>query len=119
MGLTTVEPITVTLYDDAPVYGGAERYLELLATGFDPREVKARVVLARQSALDPLAARLEARGVPVKRLPRVPTLASVGAFLRVLAHFTRDRSQILHFNLVDPRACNGAIAAAKMASHGT
>ena len=44
-----MDPITVTLFDDAPVYGGAERYLELLATGFDRREVAARVVLAREA----------------------------------------------------------------------
>ena len=30
----------VTLYSDAPVYGGGERYLELLATGFDRRELR-------------------------------------------------------------------------------
>lgn len=116
MGMPTVDPITVTLYDDAPVYGGAERYLELLATGFDPKEVAARVVLAREKALDPLAARLQKHGIPITRLPRIPTLSSVGPFLRAVAHFTRNRSQIFHFNLVDPRACNGAIAAAKLAS---
>ena len=29
--------IPVTLFDDAPFFGGAERYLELLATNFDRR----------------------------------------------------------------------------------
>jgi glycosyltransferase involved in cell wall biosynthesis len=116
MRVTTVDPITVTLYDDAPIYGGAERYLELLATGFDPKEVAARVVLAREKALDPLAARLGKHGIPVTRLPRIPTLSAVGPFLRAVAHFTRNRSQIFHFNMVDPRACNAAIAAAKLAS---
>jgi glycosyltransferase involved in cell wall biosynthesis len=112
-----VSPIAVTLYDDAPVYGGAERYLELLATGFDRRAVLPSVVLAREGALDSLARRLAQAGVPVARLPRVPTLRSAGAFLRVFGHLAWKRPRILHFNLVDPRACNGAIVAAKLAGH--
>ena len=112
-----MKPISVTLFDDAPVYGGAERYLEILANGFDPREVAARVVLAREAALDPLAARLAARGLEVARLPQVPTMSSVGPFLSVLGHLAVHRTRILHFNLVDPRACNGAIVAARLAGH--
>jgi L-malate glycosyltransferase len=112
-----MKPISVTLFDDAPVYGGAERYLEILATGFDPREVAARVVLARESVLDPLAARLAARGLEIARLPQVPTMSAAAAFLSVLGHMAVHRTRILHFNLVDPRACNGAIVAAKLAGH--
>ena len=114
-----MKPISVTLFDDAPVYGGAERYLEILANGFDPREVAARVVLAREAALDPLAARLAARGLEVARLPQVPTMSSVGPFLSVLGHLAVHRTRILHFNLVDPRACNGAIVAARLAGHSS
>jgi glycosyltransferase involved in cell wall biosynthesis len=112
-----MKPVTVTLFDDAPVFGGAERYLEILATGFDPREVAPRVVLAREAALDPLAARLLRRGIPVARLSRVPTMSAAGAFLSVLGHLAVHRTRVLHFNLVDPRACNGAIVAARLAGH--
>lgn len=108
---------TVTLFDDAPVYGGAERYVELLATGFLHRAINPSVVLAREPALDPLAARLKASGIQVARLPRVPTLRAFRAFFANFRHLAWNRPRILHFNLVDPRACNGAIVAAKLAGH--
>jgi glycosyltransferase involved in cell wall biosynthesis len=103
------------LFGDAPVFGGAERYVELLATGFDRDEVAPRVVLAPEPALDPLASRLSAGGIPVARLARVSTLREFGAFLAVIRHLGWSRSQLLHFNLGDPRACNGAIVAARLA----
>ncbi len=110
-------PIRVTYFSDAPVYGGGERYLELLATGFARKAVTPEVVLATEPEMDALAARLSAKDIAVTRLPRVPTLSAVGPFLKVLRHVAWRRPQIIHFNLVDPRACNGAIVAAKLAGY--
>lgn len=107
----------VTLYSDAPVYGGGERYLELLATGFDRREFRADVVLSTAAALDPLSARLASHGVVVSRVPQIVTLADRRAFWRTFKHLAWDRPALIHFNLTDPRACNGAILAAKLAGH--
>lgn len=110
-------PIRVTYFSDAPIYGGGERYLELLATGFARRVVTPEVVLATEPEMDALAARLGAKDIAVARLPRVPTLSAVGPFIKVLRHVAWRRPNIIHFNLVDPRACNGAIVAAKLAGY--
>ena len=107
----------VTLFSDAPAYGGGERYLELLATGFDRREFKADVVLSTAAALDPLAARLAAQSIVVSRVPQIVTLSDRRAFWRTFKHLAWDRPALIHFNLTDPRACNGAILAAKLAGH--
>jgi glycosyltransferase involved in cell wall biosynthesis len=105
----------VTLFSDAPTYGGAERYLEILATGFDRSEVAPTVVLSTAGALDACAARLSAAALPVLRLPAIPTLSEIRAFLRVFGSLAWRRPHVLHANLVDPRACNAALLAAKLA----
>mgnify|MGYP001332178714 CR=1 FL=1 len=109
--------ITVTLYSDAPIRGGGERYLELLATGFDPRDVTPHVVLSTAPDLDDLAGSLAARGVSIERLPTVVTLSEVRSLWRVFRRLAWRRSNVVHFNLVDPRACNAAIVAAAAAGH--
>jgi len=109
--------LSVTLLSDAPVYGGGERYLETLAAGFPPEEVRADVILSEAADLDACAARLNARGLHVTRLPAVTVLKDVGPLLRNLWRLAWRRTQLIHANLVDPRACNGAIVAAAMAGH--
>jgi glycosyltransferase involved in cell wall biosynthesis len=108
---------SVTLYSDAPIYGGAERYLELLATELDRDRYRPDVVLSTSEALDPAAARLAAVGISVTRLPAVETLSRGGAFFRVFRRLAWHRPTLIHFNLTDPRSCNGALLAAKLAGH--
>jgi glycosyltransferase involved in cell wall biosynthesis len=109
--------LKVVLYGDAPVVGGGERYLELLAANVDRAVVEPRVVLSTEPALDDLAGSLLARGIVVDRLPAMTTLSNPGAFLRVFGALAWRRPDLLHFNLVDPRACNAAIVAAATAGH--
>lgn len=105
----------VLLFSDAPVFSGAERYIlqlakDLLRTAYEPA-----LVLGEEGPLDDAAAEAEAAGLPLFRLPAVPTLARRGPFLKLLRFFAAKRFDILHFNLADPRACNGAMTAARLA----
>lgn len=105
-------PVDVTLWSDATVWGGGERYLESLAAGADKKAWRVRVVLSTSSALDGAARRLADAGIAVARVPSAPTMASVGALARITAELVGHRPTILHANLVDPRACNAVLAVA-------
>lgn len=102
------------LYSDGNVYGGGERYLVELARGLPDDRFAVSVVLAEGGALDACHAEIEELGVPVRRLPPIPNLKARGPFLKVLRFFATHRPHLLHFNLTDPRACNGAMTAAWM-----
>ncbi len=108
----------VLLFSDAPLYAGAERYLVELARGLPKDDWSVEVVCSESGGVDPMAAELSEAGVPVKRLPAIPTLKARGAFLKAFRYFATHRPDILHFNLTDPRACNGAMTAARMAMRG-
>ena len=111
-------PRTVLLYSDGPIYGGAERYLVELARGLNGDDWKVDLACAEDGALDPMVTELRSYGVPTKRLPAIPTLKARGPLLKVLRYFATHRRDILHFNLTDPRSCNGAMTAARMALRG-
>lgn len=108
----------VLLFSDAPLYAGAERYLVELARGLPRDRWDVEVVCSESGGVDPMDAELTGAGIPVRRLPEIPTLKARGAFLKVMRYFATHRADILHFNLTDPRACNGAMAAARMAMRG-
>ena len=109
---------TVLLYSDAPLFAGAERYLVELARGLPRDDWRVQVVCSESGALDPMAAELSSADIAVRRLPEINTLKDRGAFLKVLRFFAGHRPDILHFNLTDPRACNGAMTAARAAMRG-
>lgn len=100
------------LFSDGYTYSGAERYLLDLARGLPRDRFRIEAVAASDGAMDVFAEDLARAGAHVTRLPRVPTLAARGAWLRVHRFFLTQRPDILHFNLSDPRACNGAMVAA-------
>lgn len=105
----------VLLYSDGPIYGGGERYILELARGLPRDRFEVEVVASEEGAVDGFAREVAALGVPVRRLPAIATLKGAGArgpFLKLLRFFATRRPQVLHFNLVDPRACNGAMVAA-------
>ncbi|MEE2713491.1 MAG: glycosyltransferase family 4 protein [Planctomycetota bacterium] len=108
----------VLLFSDAQLYAGAERYLVELARGLPKDRWAVEVVCSESEGVDTLAAELTDAGLPVKRLPEIPTLKARGAFLKVARYFATHRADILHFNLTDPRSCNGAMTAARMAMRG-
>ncbi|MEY2742563.1 MAG: hypothetical protein RIS21_931, partial [Planctomycetota bacterium] len=76
-------PVNVTLWSDAPTWGGGERYLETLATGVDRSKFRMRVVLSTSKELDASASRLASAGTAVVRVPAAPTMSSVWALARI------------------------------------
>jgi glycosyltransferase involved in cell wall biosynthesis len=103
----------VLLYSDGGVFGGAERYLLELAGGLDRQRFSVGLVCSDAVELDDMAREGKALGAEVWRIPPIPTLKATGPFLRALRFFTSHRADILHFNLTDPRSCNGAMTAAR------
>jgi glycosyltransferase involved in cell wall biosynthesis len=102
----------VLLYSDARVHGGAERYLLELTRELPHEGFRVELATSEEGALDAFAAEVQRLGLPLRRLPRIETLADRGALLKVWRFFATNHPHILHFNLVDPRACHGAMVAA-------
>ena len=108
-------PRSVLLYSDGPIYAGAERYLVELARGLIRQDWYVTMACSEEGAVDGLAQEARSMGIGVDRLPAIPTLSARGPLLKVFRYFATKRRDILHFNLADPRACNGAMTAARMA----
>ena len=109
----------VILVSDASHFAGAERYLRDLALGHDRERFELEFALSWEGGLDDFAGELSQAGHRVRRLPPIPTLKGhQKALLKVGKHFLSRRAQVLHFNLSDPRACNGYMVAATLAGHG-
>lgn len=108
-------PRSVLLYSDGPIYAGAERYLVELARGLASANEYVTVVCHDGGGGDAMAEEIRAMGIGLDRLPPIPTLKARGALLKVFRYFATRRRDILHFNLTDPRSCNGAMTAARMA----
>lgn len=94
---------------DGVVFGGAERYLEVLLEGLQAEGVHALVVLpgvAERQLQERLAARAELVAVP--GLARRPTAAGVAAARRAVS---RWRPDLVHLNLTDQGDGLGLVAA--------
>jgi glycosyltransferase involved in cell wall biosynthesis len=93
--------VRIAYFSDAPWFGGAERYLLLLAGGLNREEFHPELVLNRNSRLDAFAASMAGAGVPVHEvslvMPRSP--AGISRFVSVLRRFGPS---ILHCNLPGP-----------------
>ncbi len=91
----------IAYFSDASWFGGAERYLELLATGLNREEFRAELIINRNPRLETFAASMAASGVPVHEaaldLPRSP--AGIARFMALLR---RLRPAIMHCNLPGP-----------------
>ncbi len=106
-------PIPVTLWSDAEAIGGAERYLEIVATGADRSRFRVRVVLTKAKPVDALALRLKAAGLAVTRVTPAPTLSRVAGLLATFFELLIHRPSVLHANMTDPRACNSVLLVAR------
>jgi glycosyltransferase involved in cell wall biosynthesis len=115
---TAMSTRTVLLFSDAPVFSGAERYLDLLAKALPRDRYRPTLALSELGALDGFARQAKGYGIPVLRLPRLDRLGERGPFLKLLRFFATKRFDVMHFNLTDPRACNGAMTAARFARRG-
>lgn len=107
-------PVHVTLWSDAESIGGAERYLEIVAMGADRARFRVRVVLSKAKAVDALAERLKAAGIPVARVTPAPTLSRVMGLLATFSELFFHRPAVLHANMTDPRACNSVLLVARL-----
>jgi glycosyltransferase involved in cell wall biosynthesis len=103
-------------YTDSRVLGGAENAMFMLLESLDREEWEPTLLLDDATAVEPLAARAAAIGVPVRRVPPMPLgLAGarrVPAFARVLR---RERPAVFHAHMSSPVACKWALAGAVLA----
>lgn len=85
-------------------FGGAERYLELLAGGLrrDGVQVSVLVFVRGGAHASPVADRLARQGIPVTVRPHRARLGAIRREVR------RRRPQVLHWTFVDPHAFQGA-----------
>lgn len=94
-------PYRIAYFSDAPWFGGAERYLQLLAAGLDREEFGPELIMKRNPRLEGFAASMASAGVPVHEvsldMPRSPT--GIPDFVSLLR---RLRPSILHCNLPGP-----------------
>jgi glycosyltransferase involved in cell wall biosynthesis len=91
----------IVYFSDAPWFGGAEKYLLLLASGLNRDEFSPELVMNRNPALASFASAMAGAGIPVHEvsldLPRSP--AGIPGFISLLR---RLRPSILHCNLPGP-----------------
>ena len=91
----------IVYFSDAPWFGGAEKYLSLLASGLNREEFRPELIMNRNPRLEAFAASMAAAGVPVHEvsldLPRYP-----GGISHFLSLLRRLRPSILHCNLPGP-----------------
>jgi len=101
--MTTHEksPIRIAYFSDAPWFGGAERYLELLAAGLNREEFRPELIMNRNPRLEVFAASMRGAGVPVHEvsLDMIRSPAGISYFISLLR---RLRPAILHCNLPGP-----------------
>jgi glycosyltransferase involved in cell wall biosynthesis len=91
----------IAYFSDAPWFGGAERYVQLLAGGLNREEFRPELIVNRNPRLEAFAAAMTGAGVPVHEvsldMPRSP--AGIPRFVSLLR---RIRPAILHCNLPGP-----------------
>ena len=101
--MTTHEkgPIRIAYFSDAPWFGGAERYLELLAAGLNREEFRPELIMNRNPRLEAFAASMRGADVPVHEvsLDMIRSPAGISYFISLLR---RLRPAILHCNLPGP-----------------
>ena len=90
--------IRVTYMIDAAFEGGAERYVELLATGLDRRYFEPSVIARDAAALDAWCERIRRSDIPVTRLPmNLPFRPQHAA--PIIRALTAAGARIAHINL--------------------
>ena len=105
--MSTAAPVKLTLFSDAEYYGGAERYLSLLARHLDTGRFRLRAVVADAPGAQTLAGELAAAGAEVARYPRIGFgwRAHLGPLVRFLRTHSGD---VLHLNL--PSSYDGGLS---------
>lgn len=106
---------TKLLYvSEAPIYGGAERYLLALAEGLDRSRYDISMMVSDQ-APDRLRDELEALSVPAIPVPPILGKTDFKGITRHRAIFKTHAPNIVHFNLSNPLHGQYAMLAAQFA----
>ncbi len=93
--------IRIIYYSDAPCYGGAEYYLNVLATGLPRERFDVRVILRPLDTLDPLRRPLLESGVQVFEPPE-PCFPNPAHWMSVYRYLRDSGADVFHLNLPGP-----------------
>ena len=106
---------TKILYiSEAPIYGGAERYLITLAEGIDRSRYDLEMILSDQ-APERLRQALRDLDIPTILVPPITGKTDLSGIMRHVACFRARRPTIVHFNLSNPLHGQYAMIAARIA----
>lgn len=110
------QTLRIALVTDAPAYGGAEAYLQLMASALSEQGHRVRVVMASTPALSVMQAKLAGTGLPVDELEiaedGAPGLTRLG---RLLRYFRENKTDVAHYVLRYPLAMASLLPAAALA----
>ncbi len=99
-----VERLTLLLVESGTAFGGTERVVWELATRLPPARWDVRVWLSPAPGVDEMAAALEARGLPVRRVAEVDSRWDWLGMARTWRALARERADLLHVHHVWPAA---------------
>jgi len=107
---------SVFFYTDSRVLGGAENAMFMLLESLERAAWEPTLLLEDAPEVEPLAARAEALGVPVRRIAPMPLgLAGAGRVLAFARFLRRARPDVFHAHMSSPVACKWGLAAAVLA----
>ena len=96
--------VKLVLAESGTAVGGTERVVWELATRLPKTRFEVEVWLSPESGVDPLAAELEARDIPVRRVPEVTSRWDLRTMLRTWRLLRRVKPDLLHVHHVWPAA---------------
>lgn len=107
---TAKETARIAYFSDAPWFGGAERYLDLLARGLDRKEFEPALIMNRNPRLEALKDSMKRAGIGVREvsLDLARSFAGARSFVSVLREM---RPAILHCNLPGPWSAQYSLVA--------
>lgn len=105
----------ILFVSEAPIYGGAERYLITLIEGMDRQDFDIEVILSNK-APERLCQALEALDITQIPIPPIAGKLDFSGILRHIACFRGRRPDIVHFNLSNPLHGQYAMLSARLAN---
>lgn len=96
--------VKLVLVESGTAVGGTERVVWELATRLSKSRWEVEVWLSPGSGVDPLAVELEARDIPVRRVPEVTSRWDLRTMLRTWKLLRRVQPDLLHVHHVWPAA---------------
>lgn len=107
-------PTKILYVSEAPIYGGAERYLITLAEGIDRSQFEIEMAISDQ-APEQLRQALKGLNIPAITLAPITGKTDIKGVMRHIACFKARRPHIVHFNLSNPLHGQYAMLAARLA----